>query len=269
MNECPQVREQLHDWVDRELDHEPAARVAHHLEACMGCAEIARSIQSLKLLVRAKAGNVPLPVGLETRVRESVALESTRKPRARVLRIPIPSARWVAAAAVLVIGASLSVPILFPGDLHAQVTEQALYSHMRSIGQEDTPRFQCMSREEAEDSLREQLRLAVSLPEFPIDRACVKGVSVEDFGGKKVGKVFYTLDGEEFSLFVVPGSMRGGTSLCCCHSGQRLHVYCTNEGSYCFTFVTTIDREPFRGNLLEPALHRAIQIHRAETPTGE
>ena len=79
MNDCQRTREQIHDWVDRELDREPAAEIARHIEDCSKCAEIASSIQSLKHLVRAKAGvgTGSVPPRLETRVREAIALERT------------------------------------------------------------------------------------------------------------------------------------------------------------------------------------------------
>lgn len=269
MSDCPQIREKLHDWVDRELDREPAAEVARHVEACPRCAEVARSIRSLKGLVRAKAGAVPVPERLAARVRETIALEAGRAGRSRVLRLR--PARWIAAAglaaAILIVGLPVGLDFLRSrglrsNDLHAQVTDEALASHLRSLGAEDLPRYRCMTREEAEKSLSEQLGFAVRLPKFCNVRSCVKGVSILEFHGIRVGKVFYRLDGEDFSLFVVPAAMRGGTALCCCHEGQRLHVYCTKEEGYCLTYVTTLADEPFQ-QFLEPALRRTVPFHRA------
>jgi len=280
MNDCPQVRAKLHEWVDRELDREPAAHVARHVEACPPCAEIARSIQSLKNLVRAKAGAVPVPDRLAARVRDAIALEAGRAGRSRILSLR--PARWLAAAtlaaAFLIVGLPAALDFLRSSglfskglrsnDLHAQVTDQALNSHLRSLFAEDLPRFRCLSKMEAEQSLSDQLGFAVRLPEFCNVRTCLKGVSIEECDGVRIGKVFYRLDGEEFSLFVVPASMRGGTSLCCCRHGPKLHIYCTREKDYCFTFVTALADQPFQ-ELLEPALRRTIQIHRAPAATIE
>jgi len=273
MTDCPRIRERLHEWVDRELDREPAAEVARHVEACPCCAEVARSIRNLKSLVKAKAGAVPVPERLAARVRESIALEAGRAGRARVLRLH--PGRWLAAAALaaafLIIGLPAALDFIRSAggranDLHAQVTDQALTSHLRSVFAEDLPRYRCLSRPEAERILTEQLGVAVRLPEFCAERTCVKGVSIEQCDGLRVGKVFYRVDGEEFSLFVAPAAMRGGTALCCCHAGQRLHVYCTREKDYCFTFVTSLADEPFLA-LLEPALRREIEMHRPPAAT--
>jgi hypothetical protein len=61
--------------------------------------------------------------------------------------------------------------------------------------------------------------------------------------------------------------MRGGESLCRCHSGQKLHVFCTNEGDYCVTYVTALADETFRA-LLESALERTFPRRRAPPPAG-
>jgi anti-sigma factor RsiW len=273
MSDCSPYEGQLHDWVDRELDREPASAVARHVEVCPRCAEIVKGIRHLKALVRSKARQVSLPEKLESKVREAIALESLRVQRRRVIQLPMRSLRWAAAAVIVVVGATLGFQLIHPNDLHAQMTEWALDSHLRTLGVEDLPRFQCMRRGEVEKVLSDGLGFAVKLPEFPNDRVCLKGVSVEDADGYKVGKVFYRLDGEEFSLFVLPAAMRGGEALCCCHSGKKLKVYCSREEHYCFTYVTTVEGEKFRSELLEPALHRAIQIHRPRVlmpePTGD
>ena len=276
--ECAETRERLHEWVDRELDRDIASRVAKHVDGCMACTEITRSIQSLKQLLRTKARTVQTPPRLESKVREAIALETLRAERARIIHLPRPRARWVAAAALLLVMIPFAMIGLRNQNLHADVTEEAFNSHMLSVAMESMPRYQCMSQEEAEKNLAEELGLDVRLPQFKKGRVCLKGVTYENLGGVKAGKLFYHLDGEEFSLFVVPQKMRGGNVLCCCRNGNRYNVFCSNEGEYCFTYVTKLDGERFRQEVLEPALDRAIEFSergreklksRAESATDE
>lgn len=259
MNDCPSVQDRLHDWIDLELDSGDAAEIARHVDGCSACAEIARAIRSLKTLVRQKAERPTLPPRLEARVREAIALESLRAERSRIIQFPLRRLRWAAAFVILVAGAVMVSQLFAPKDLHAEITESALASHLESLGAEDLPRYSCMSTTEVEQSLEQQLGYPVDLPDFPAG-VCLKGLSVKQFHGHQVGKVYYEIDDQPFSLFVVPAEMRGGTVLCCCHKGQKLRVYCTSEGDYCLTFVTTIDREIFQTTLLEPALNRKFRI---------
>ena len=148
-------------------------------------------------------------------------------------------------------------------DLHAEITRAALDSHARTMSGESMPRYHCMTQEEAESSLKDVLKLDIQLPEFAAERVCLKGVGFETHSGVKVGKVFYKLDDNDFSLFIVPNNMRGGKALCCCYQNSQLNIFCSNEGGYCFTYVTELGAEEFRARVLEPALKRAIQFPKA------
>ena len=263
--ECAPFEDRLHDWVDRELDRDEATDVAKHVDSCARCTEIVRSVQNLKALLRTKATEVSVPARLESRVREAIALETlhSKKKRAKITPLSAARKRWIAAAAVLILTIPALVIYLTTPDLHAQITQAALDSHTRSLSGESMPRYHCMSQEEAESSLSDVLKLDVKLPEFAEGRVCVKGVGFETHSGVKVGKVFYKLDDKDFSLFIVPSNMRGGKALCCCYQNSRLNIFCSNEGGYCFTYVTELDAEKFRTEVLVPALKRAIQFPKA------
>ena len=257
--DCPEIREQLHEWIDRELDRDVASVVAKHVDTCMSCAEVARSIQHLKTLVRTKAIETPMPPRLEAKVREAIALETLQAERKKVIQLPMARVRWIAAAALV----AVMLPIAIFGltrDLHAQVTEAAFRSHLESIGGICNPRYQCMCRTSAEKSLADHLGIDVRLPEFEKGKVCLKGVSKVNLDGTEAGKVFYEIDGGTFSLFVIPQKIRGGESLCFCKPGKKLNVFCSNEGDYCFTYVTELEGEAFRTEILEPALKRAIEF---------
>jgi len=238
MNRCESYQEQLHDWIDGELDRELAIQVARHVEECDLCENAVRSIRSVKNLLRSKGRDVELPPRLEARVRESIALESLRNERSKRVSLSRQRLLWGSAAALIIVAVAGLTPIFNTPNLHAGVTKQALVSHMNSIHLEDQPRFHCISREEAQKSLHEQLGQPVQLPIFVGARVCLRGVSIHHFDQIRVGKVHYLLDGHQFSLFVVPVKIRTGTTLCCCHAGQELKVFCSNEGDYCFTYVT-------------------------------
>ena len=198
-------------------------------------------------------------------------MDSLRSERSKRVSLSRRRLLWGSAAALIIVAVAGLFPIFNTPNLHAGVTKQALVSHMNSIHLEDQPRFHCISREEAQKSLQEQLGQPIQLPFFVGARVCLSGVSIHQFDQVRVGKVHYLLDGQQFSLFVIPVKIRTGTTLCCCHAGQELKVFCSNEGEYCFTYVTNMPGEQFRSEILEPALRRSIEFpdHAPQSPSQQ
>lgn len=95
--DCDRVRESLHAGVDGELDGDEERTFHEHIGSCPACAARVESVRKLKRLVFAKARRVPVPPGLEGRVRSALALETESPERA------MRWTRWAGAAAAAIL----------------------------------------------------------------------------------------------------------------------------------------------------------------------
>ena len=63
MEDCIRFKKRLHEWVDGELGEVVADEVDTHLSLCPKCADAARAIEHMKLLVKSKARQSRVPEG--------------------------------------------------------------------------------------------------------------------------------------------------------------------------------------------------------------
>lgn len=68
---CNEVLEHLFAYLDREMDHQTAAEIEHHLEHCRGCFSRAEFERKLKARVR-DAGASPASERLRARIKDIV-----------------------------------------------------------------------------------------------------------------------------------------------------------------------------------------------------
>jgi hypothetical protein len=88
---CTQFRDALDCYLDRELAPDAMAAADHHRADCPACDRLAVTARELKASVKQTVEAVPLPDGLEARIRLATAPRWTRPPA------------WMAAAAAAVI----------------------------------------------------------------------------------------------------------------------------------------------------------------------
>ncbi|MEW6719881.1 MAG: zf-HC2 domain-containing protein [Thermodesulfobacteriota bacterium] len=115
MMDCREVRECLSDYRDGSLPETVGDGISHHLLECAGCAEVDRSLGTVREQLR-KLPPVPAPPELFGRIRDAVAGES-RPVRSAFSRWMVP----LEAAAALLLFASVywywsgSAPVTAPG----------------------------------------------------------------------------------------------------------------------------------------------------------
>ena len=251
MNDCRDIRDRLHEWVDGELDPSLAAEVHRHIDGCIDCHDTASAIEKIKLLVQSKAQRVELPSDLEERIQRSLVIDSHQTSG---LRSPRVASRWILAAAAVLLPLFL-LPFLpgliAPDELHAQVAEEVFDSHLRTVMDGELPQLLCDTGGNAISTLREKLGVDVLLPEFPEDSATLLGITFLECCDIEVGKAFYLLNGEPFTVFVVPMDCEQKPALCCCKRGNNYSVLCNSREGYCLVMATGMSPEEFQDNFLD------------------
>lgn len=253
MDDCIRYRERLHEWVDGELDGPFCEEVDTHISLCPKCADAAKAVEHIKILVKAKARRPRVPENLEARVRQSIAIESRRKPSYPrwTGRKMIP---FASAAALLFILLS-SFDLFSPNqeqDLHAMVSSHAFDSHLRSVNGEASPEWRFDGSEKVIAFMSKQLGSPVKLFDLNSLEQCVgepvslQGVSIEPCGDLRVAKVFYRIGSEHLSFFVSPFTPGKQDGLQQCIEGRSLAVFCCPEESLCYYFGTSFNAEEFQ-----------------------
>ncbi len=107
---CTEFQEQLSDFQDGRLPADAEAAVSHHLRGCGNCAEVARTLETLRDQLRSLPP-LPAPPELLPRIHEAVAnIAAASAPAAPATSGPIVSSRLkvpLQAAAVLLLFASV------------------------------------------------------------------------------------------------------------------------------------------------------------------
>lgn len=253
MDDCIRYRERLHEWVDGELDGSFCEEVDSHVSLCPKCADAAKAVEHIKILVKAKARRPRVPENLQARVRQAIAIESRRQgvfPRWTGRKL-IP---FASAAALLFLLLS-SFNLFFPAsnhDLHAMVSEHAFDSHLRSVNGEASPEWRFEGSENVISFMSKELGTGVKLFDLDSLQECVgkpvtlQGVSFEKCGDLRIAKVFYQMGSDHLSFFVSPISPGFQEGLQCCIEGRNLAVFCCPEESLCYYFGTSLNAEEFQ-----------------------
>lgn len=131
-NNCSGVMALLDRYMDQELSGEEWALVERHLNDCPGCASIAARRSALRNRLRSAARDVGSPLGLDQRIRQRLAEQTTGRNYSRVNH----GGGWMAAAAALLLTVSLGVYWRNGG---LRFTPQAQDAYIASIAPEVAP----------------------------------------------------------------------------------------------------------------------------------
>ncbi|MDE0959834.1 MAG: zf-HC2 domain-containing protein [Planctomycetota bacterium] len=241
MDDCIRYKDKLHEWVDGELVDGDADEVDLHLTLCSECADTARAIEHMKLLVQAKARPARIPDGLQEKVRQAITVESSRQSYRRrwTGRKLIPFA--TAAAVLLVILSSLNpFSTINHQELQASVGEFVFDSHLRSIHGDDGPTWFFGGAESA--AARISSELSVPSVILPNPEESLRGVSFIKMGDLRIAKVFYQFGADEcLSIFVIPRAPEVQDGCYCIKEGRNFAVFCLPGESVCYLFATNKD----------------------------
>ena len=69
---CEQAMKELFLYLDRALGGEPLEAFEAHLRNCLNCCDRVNFSRSLDSFVKERLGDVPLPQGIEQRIRRAI-----------------------------------------------------------------------------------------------------------------------------------------------------------------------------------------------------
>jgi len=130
---CQRAQEQIHGYIDSELDPANNLEMERHIEECQVCASTYRSQTALRSLLRDRSLYYPASEKLKKRVQSVVRNEA--KPE----RSPRPFARrWVAVGASLAFILLIGVMMwrVLPGISHSSdelLAQELVSNHVRSL----------------------------------------------------------------------------------------------------------------------------------------
>ncbi len=127
---CPGTHEQLHAYVDGELDVVHTLEMEQHLQSCPACTRVCGQVRELSTALRAGLPRHPLPTNLRRRVRASLRPGERRRLFGR-----LPHWGWAAVAAslaVLALGMWGLALTRSGGAGHERLVAEVIASHVRS-----------------------------------------------------------------------------------------------------------------------------------------
>lgn len=127
--DCHETQRLLHAYVDGELDLLTSLEVERHLQACSACAQAHARLEAVRTAVRSGAPAFRPPLGLEDRLRASLAKASPARPASR----PLPWLRLALAASVLLAAAGWGLVYLrSQRSTENLIAQELIADHIRS-----------------------------------------------------------------------------------------------------------------------------------------
>jgi len=255
--DCHDARQQLHEFVDFELDECQRVALRSHLASCEECDDISRQLARLKQLLHAKVRRPSAPTGLVSLIRRRVAAS----------RSPWRSRAFAAAAATLLACTSTAIVLTlidFGGSrlAHADMVQHCVDEFVRlfdgSAGANPPGASPAVpvAEELALESIRRRTTVRLdSLPE--IDGAVFRGSEPCFFNRIPGARLDYRLVDSNarieypICVFVFPLevlesprdellALQNG-KICRCSSREESTVYSFRSSTHVFNVVTTID----------------------------
>lgn len=189
---CEDLRRQVDDAVDGELDAGVRWMLDAHAAACQACARRLEFQRRLKVLVARRGRSPEPPAYLAEKVRRAV--EQARDPRPPRHRLPVPTL----AAAVLAVVGVLAWAVLRPGGPEPGLAEALARDHASYLAKTDAAQVQSNNPRAIETWFRGKLPFDLRLPELAAVPAGARVCRVLD---RRCALVFYEKDGRRLSLF--------------------------------------------------------------------
>jgi len=214
---CLEWADQLHSFVDGELDSLHSREVERHLEACAACREELANIRR----VRQRVGQAPvrwtMPDAARAAVMAALAQEQTRDlPLARVQAAPAPGSlldrgwdylrRW---GAVPSFAALAAVVVLSFNPLRGDdLQDEILASHIRSMLATHLVDVQTSDRHAVRPWFNGKIDFSPPVVDLGSEGYPLVGGRVDYFGGRVVAALVFKRNNHVINLFISPDSER-------------------------------------------------------------
>ena len=194
---CEEARLFLDAYLDHELELSPRLELERHLSLCPSCRSLAQERQESRFFFTASVPTYQAPPRLRTKVLAALRREKEQQTFA-FLRQP-----WIYAAAVLVLGLSLALNILFP-DVGKEVSRQAVLRHIRSISADHLVDVASANPQVVKSWLTPKLDFSPPVVGFPAPEYSLLGGRVDVIQDRSVATVVYKSNKDVVTLFCWP-----------------------------------------------------------------
>ena len=194
---CEEARLFLDAYLDNELEPGQRIELDQHLSLCPSCRSLAQERQESRFFFTASVPTYKAPPGLRTKVLDTLRREKEQQTFA-FLRHP-----WMYAAAVLVLGLSLALNILFP-DIGKEVSRQAVLRHIRSLSTDHLVDVASANPQVVKSWLTPKLDFSPPVVSFPAPDYSLLGGRVDVIQNRSVATVVYKSNKDVVTLFCWP-----------------------------------------------------------------
>lgn len=205
---CEEWRDKIDAYVDAAQNHASASETAaleEHLRSCPACTAAVLSRTQMKAAVRATAAmRYPAPAELRLRVEKSIRAKSG----ASAMRVWIPI---LAAAAVLILAALVSVQVFTRHAARAQMVAQLVDLHVATIASANPVDVVSTDRHTVKPWFQGKLPFTFNLPELDNSPYKLLGGKVVYLDNRPGAQLLFELRKHEISVFITQEG--GGGSL--------------------------------------------------------
>ena len=226
MSDCRRTAERMTPYVDGSLPADERADVDRHLGQCRSCERAVAEAQGGHQVLRSAAGRLsppPLPPGLRSRC--EAAARAHLPPAATWLQRLTP----LAAAAGIILATALAVLALASRQSNVLLAQQLTLDHVKCFRLFADPEAH-LDPHLAEEQLRGYGWHVRVPPSSAANGVTFVGARRCLYTSGTIPHMMYTFNGEEMSLFVLPGEQRQDAVLDTL--GHRSRIWADNGSTY-------------------------------------
>jgi anti-sigma factor RsiW len=239
-------RDLIEAYLDDELDAAQHSAVEQHLATCPNCSEAYAGLRKQKASIRAAAPYYTPPPNLQQSVRDALRRAGTEKAKPPVSEVPW---RWLAVAAslLLVVSVSWNVARLRPRSSEANVAENVLSDHIRSLLGTRLVDVPSSDQHTVKPWFAGKLDFSPEVKDLEAQGFPLVGGRIEYLAGRRVAALVYHRRQHVITLFIWPDASSSGVDARISRNGYNLLHWTAGPMTYwAVSDVSASDLEKFR-----------------------
>ena len=238
-------RDLIEAYLDDELDAAQHSAIEQHLPTCANCSETYARLRKQKAIIRAAAPYYSPPPSLQQSVRNALR----RSGRAKAKPVPEVPWRWltIAASLLLVVSVSWNVAQLRPRSSEAQVADNVLSDHIRSLIGTRLVDVPSSDQHTVKPWFAGKLDFSPEVKDLETQGFPLLGGRIEYLAGRRVAALVYHRRQHVITLFIWPDSSSSDVDAGISRNGYNLVHWTSGPMTYwAVSDVSASDLEKFR-----------------------